>query len=552
MKVISPTSVTSNHSLRNGVPARKPLIYHLLAVAICGAVLFIPFLGGVHLFDWDEINFAEAAREMLVTGQYSRVTIDYQPFWEKPPLFFWLQAASMKIFGINEFAARFPNAVCGIITLCFIFILGRSYFDTTFGWLWVLAYIGSFLPHFYFKTGIIDPWFNLFIFSAIMLLMTTRYTIAGIFTGLAILTKGPVALLVVALTAIIFALTKKEALPGIKSIAIFFASTLLVSSLWFGLEVVQNGTEFIREFILYQSQLFSTRVAGHGGPFYYHAMVLLVGCFPVSVIALGGFFKKHDSEQRQQNFRLRMIILFGVVLILFSIVKTKIIHYSSLCYLPLTFLAAWEIYFRMKNALKLPKMVVALLLSLGILLGLAATILPCFGMHPDLILPYIKDSFAKANLQANVRWNWSLMLIGIFYCGVCMVSVLRLSKSLLPSIVVLFVSTCIFLEATLIAFVPRIESHTQRAAIEFYKTLAGKDVYVDVLGFKSYAHLFYSKKSPPQNPKSRDKDWLLNGEIDKPVYFVSKVTKAEEYGKLLQLKEIGRKNGFVFFERTPK
>jgi 4-amino-4-deoxy-L-arabinose transferase-like glycosyltransferase len=59
----------------------------------------------------DEINFAESAREMIVTGDYSKVQINFNPFWEKPPLFIWMQVLSMKIFGINEFAARFPNAV---------------------------------------------------------------------------------------------------------------------------------------------------------------------------------------------------------------------------------------------------------------------------------------------------------------------------------------------------------------------------------------------------------------------------------------------------------
>ena len=73
--------------------------------------LFFPFLGQSHLFDWDEINFAEAAREMIVTGDYLRVQINFQMFWEKPPFFIWLQVLSMKSFGINEFAARFPNAL---------------------------------------------------------------------------------------------------------------------------------------------------------------------------------------------------------------------------------------------------------------------------------------------------------------------------------------------------------------------------------------------------------------------------------------------------------
>jgi len=83
----------------------------------------------VHLFDWDEINFAESAREMIVSGNFSRVQIDFHPFWEKPPLFFWMQVLSMKAFGINEFAARFPNAVIGIFTLLTLYFTGKRLYD---------------------------------------------------------------------------------------------------------------------------------------------------------------------------------------------------------------------------------------------------------------------------------------------------------------------------------------------------------------------------------------------------------------------------------------
>ena len=53
-----------------------------LIIALGAMVLFLPFLGVVHLFDWDEINFAEASREMIVTGNYSLVQIDFQAFWD--------------------------------------------------------------------------------------------------------------------------------------------------------------------------------------------------------------------------------------------------------------------------------------------------------------------------------------------------------------------------------------------------------------------------------------------------------------------------------------
>src|SRR5690554_1070527 len=115
-------------------------------ILLLGIVFFIPFLGNVNLFDWDEINFAESSREMLLTGDFFRVTINYEPFWEKPPLFFWLQSLSMHAFGVNAFAARLPNAVFGVGTLLMLYFMGRKHYNERFGLIWALLYFGSFLP----------------------------------------------------------------------------------------------------------------------------------------------------------------------------------------------------------------------------------------------------------------------------------------------------------------------------------------------------------------------------------------------------------------------
>ena len=127
------------------IVAQKNLLIQL-AIVLLGLVLFLPGLGSVHLFDWDEINFAESAREMLVTGDYLNVQINFESFWEKPPLFIWMQALSMKMFGVGEFAARFPNAVCGIITMLLLFRIGKQLRNERFGVLWVLVYVASFTP----------------------------------------------------------------------------------------------------------------------------------------------------------------------------------------------------------------------------------------------------------------------------------------------------------------------------------------------------------------------------------------------------------------------
>ena len=234
------------------------------------ALLFIPFLGNVHLFDLDEINFAECSREMILTNDYTRVHMDFVPFYEKPPLFFWMQSTSMKIFGINEFAARFPNAVCGIITLLVVFTCGKRIYSKKFGIYWALAYAGSFFPNMYFKTGIIDPWFNLFTFLSIYYFIlyhwkrngfdkegltkkTWVYAVwSGMFMGLAILMKGPAALMVfLLLLAVYFIYNRFRFYFGLGHAALFFVVTILVTLAWYGYETFRNGPFFVNEFLKY-------------------------------------------------------------------------------------------------------------------------------------------------------------------------------------------------------------------------------------------------------------------------------------------------------------
>ena len=140
-------------------------------IFIAAGLLYITFIGNMPLFDWDEVNFAECAREMLASNNYSEVQLYFHPFWEKPPLFIWLQAISMNVFGVNEFAARFPNALCGVITLMVLYKTGKELNDRKFALTWVFVYASTLLPHVFFKSGIIDPWFNLFIYVAVYYLI---------------------------------------------------------------------------------------------------------------------------------------------------------------------------------------------------------------------------------------------------------------------------------------------------------------------------------------------------------------------------------------------
>lgn len=544
--------------------------YYYLLLIFLGAIFYIPFLGGVHLFDWDEVNFAEISREMIATNDYLRVQVNYQPFWEKPPLFFWIQVLSMKLFGINEFAARFPNAIVGIITLLVLFRMGSLLFDKRFGFIWAMAYFGSILPFLYFKSGIIDPIFNLFIFLGIFYFLKFKWKnenghqltliqpknlylfISGLFIGLAILTKGPVAYLIVFLVFIVYwVLNRFKLYISIPKFILFSVIAFIVMFSWFGLETIKNGPEFMIDFITYQIRLFSTEDAGHGGFPGFHVVVLLFGCFPASIFAIRGFYKMKLNEGYQQDFRKWMIILFWVVLVLFSIVQSKIIHYSSLAYFPLTFLAALTIQNLIDKKIKLDKWKRFGIISIGLIFAFIVIFVPFIGRNIEILKPFFKnDPDVLATLEANVNWTGWETIPGLLMIITIMIFLILIKRDkIVYAFRMLFLGNAIVLMLVLVFFFGRIELYTQNAHVEFCKSLAGKEGYVETSGFKSYVHLFYSKRLPPENPKYNNMDWLINGNVDADVYIVSKTNKKEYWQGIQTVEQIGEKNGFLFFKR---
>ena len=623
---------------------RRTLVLNLLIAALA-ALLFIPGLGVVRLFDWDEINFAESAREMLVTGDWFNVRINFESFWEKPPLFIWMQALSMKVFGVNEFAARFPNALIGIVTLLLLFNIGRRHSGERFGIMWTLMYGISFLPFFYFKSGIIDPWFNLFIFLGIY--RFAMYTepsekvhrmrnaaLSALWMGLAVLTKGPVAFLIFGLTVLAWlALHRFRMDFRWKDVGVYFAVLLLAGGSWFIALALTGHSEVIGDFIRYQVRLFETKDAGHGGFLLYHFVILLVGVFPASVFALSTFsfgnagsvadglgigsgtedpadeilrdmssgasVQEHaDGDYLQggvssdcmypgilssgvsttedegrvsadgmslnfspvgetlpkykgANLKSWMMVSFWVVLILFTIVRTKIVHYSSFCYFPLTYLGAWAACRMMDTEMKFHRWQRALLISFSAFFGLTLTALTLFDRFKDKIIPYVQDPFAVSCMEASSEWKGFEPLVGLLLIAATVAFCIMFARTRKArSFAVLAAGNLIFAMTAILCAVPEVEKYSQASAVDFYIERQGEDCYVQPAYFKSYAQYFYTARE--ERNRCDDFDYLCGGPIDKPCYFV--VKDVPKYIERLrndapEAKFLYRRSGFLFFVR---
>lgn len=504
-------------------------------VAIGSAILFFPFLGRVHLFDWDELNFAEIAREMIVSGDYLNVQIAFQPFYEKPPLFFWLQVISMKLWGINEFAARFPNALVGVVALVFLYDWGRRDRGEFFARWWVVAYAGSILPMIYFKSGIIDPLFNFLIFSAAWIYFQRRlfrdagsstrpnrvagsnqrpdlgaFARMGGLIGLAILTKGPVALLIFGLVAATdLVASKGKSWVGLKPWFVFFTVLILVGGSWFLVQIAQGDWNVVVEFVRVQANLFSKDVAGHAQPWFYHPLVLLIGCFPASIIALRPLFRRYAPDDPAYG----MLILFWVVLILFSIVKTKIVHYSSLTYYPLTYFAAREL-----SRAQARRGVVFGLMCIGLIWAILFTAIPVLlGPKKDWLMAQISDIQTLAMLNQPLEFPWFAFLVGPGFALVLFIALTGFWRKGGVRVWPIFAGTAASTFLFLLTMVPQVERVTQGGAIEIYQSFRESDVVMETGYFKSYGYLFYS---------NADSIGHRTPNLERPHFTVAKVNSA--------------------------
>lgn len=507
-------------------------------------------LNSLPLFDWDEINFAETGREMLETGSYLQPTVNFRPFHEKPPLFIWLQVASLHSWGISSIGARFPNVICGLLTSLLLWWYGNRQ-ETGLGEWWAGFLSLSVLPLIYFRSGIIDPWFNLFILLSLVPVFRPGLNwkgilFGGLWLGLAVLTKGPAAGLIAGLCWASLLLWRSSQCPA-RMIQYFLIGllSLIPIGIWLFFLWQEDNGFFAREFLNYQWRLFIKEDAGHGGFPGYHAVVLLLGCFPAGIFALPALFRRwHFNNPMDQGMR----ILFWVVLILFSVVNTKIIHYSSLAYFPLAWFAARGI--REGYLLKDWRRVRNLSGSIWVLYALAATSLPIVAWNLAKIIPSLRDAELVSRLQLPVTWPWWTLLPSLLIiAGLMITRRIKADQKKVAALQLLL--SALFVLIALPVFAPRIQQYSQGALIAFYQEQAGKDVYYGTAYHKSYAHWFYGAVRPETYAGGcQERQCRFHGAIDQPLYFSSPLRKTEQVLREVRDAELlYQRGGFSFYLR---
>ena len=330
-------------------------------LALCGLTFFLS-LGGLPLVGPDEPRYAEIGREMWASSDWITPRMNGYLWLEKPIWLYWWQAASYHLFGVGEFAARFPSAVAAL--LCVVFLawgVGRLV-APRWGLLSgaVLATSGFWLGM--ARSATTDMglacWIGVAVLAAHLATHAAGRARAGFWLlfafglGVSMLAKGLIGvLLICAIVGLHRLLMKKPVVASMRRNAallglgaLVFAATIAV---WYVPVTLVNGMTFINEFFVnHHFKRFFTNKYHHLQPAYFYPFVAFVGVLPWSFFLPGAVarLRRLAARDSASGELLLLAWVWAIVPIaFFSLSKSKLPAYILPSFPALAILIGWEL-----------------------------------------------------------------------------------------------------------------------------------------------------------------------------------------------------------------
>ena len=328
----------------------------LLLIAIAALILYLPGLGRPALWEPDEGRYAEIAREMYLTGDFVTPRDDFVRYFEKPPLVYWAESASIALFGIDEFAIRLPAALFSVGQVVVTAAIAAAMFGDAVAILAAIALALSPLFFGFARFATLDPALAFFMTAGLgAFLMASRAEDFGVgvgrrwFLGCAAmlafgtLAKGPVAPVLCGAVALIWMIMERRTreivhIPWIPAIAVY----LVIAVPWFAIAAYRNP-DFLGFFFIHEHVHRFLEDTEHGWGLWFFIPIVIGGAWPWIYFVPMGVRVSSADESRRSAMRF-LIIWFLVIFVFFSIPRAKLGSYILPAMPALAILAALGIY----------------------------------------------------------------------------------------------------------------------------------------------------------------------------------------------------------------
>lgn len=384
----------------------------LLTLLIGSAFAFM--LGSRPLNVPDEARYSEIAREMLVTHDFITPKINGIKYFEKPPLFYWMQAGSLKTFGMSEWACRLMDALMALLGCLATYFTTRILFDRKTG-LFSTIILSTSLLYFALARVItldmtVSIWLCLSLYSFILGVYKSKsyFYLLYIFAALAVLTKGLIGIIFPGSIIFIWMLLTwnwkilKEC-HFLKGLILF----LLITLPWHILVQIKNPEFFHFYFIDQQFTRYLTLEAHRYQPDWYYIPIVLLGLFPWTGFLIGAIKNIKWRDQKTLFFVLSALF----ILAFFSFSKSKLVPYVLPC-MPFFAILIGD-YFANNNKenskyIDWIGFIITSIISLSIIIAFP------FYLSPDVTTNYIEAKKWACILSAVLLLN-TIIIPWIFY-----------------------------------------------------------------------------------------------------------------------------------------
>lgn len=316
------------------------------------AIWFGLFLGNRPFATPDEGRYVEIPREMVTTGDYVTPRLNGVKYFEKPPLFYWIEAANLKLFGLHEGTMRLGSLLFGLLGCIGTYLFGRRFYGQQAGLAACLILATSPLYYALSRLIILDMPVTALTSLNLLAFLFTVHTPPGYkrrlgawafyaLSALGVLTKGLMVLAISGPVILIWAISTKrwkDLWPAyLPSGTIIF---LGIAAPWHIVASLKNP-EFAHKYFFVEHFLrYTTSIHMRSQPFYFFVPVLLLGFFPW-ITFLWQAIKdalKFPTTSEQRSITIFLLIWAGWTFGFFSVSNSKLVPYILPCFPPLALL----------------------------------------------------------------------------------------------------------------------------------------------------------------------------------------------------------------------
>ncbi|MEM9219754.1 MAG: glycosyltransferase family 39 protein [Cyanobacteria bacterium P01_F01_bin.150] len=515
----------------------QPWLKWLLPIAwifFIGWIAFLWQLGDIGLVDETEPLFAEAARQMTVTGDWVTPYFNGDTRFDKPPLIYWLMAIAYTTIGVNEWAVRLPSALSAIALTGFIFYILKQFgfassaptdprvlgepWDLSFRHdsRWAAAWIGAgaialnLQMILWARQGVSDMLLNTCMGAALMAffcgyaqpyrpqIQRRWYLSFYIFAALAVLTKGPVGIVLPGMVIVAFLLYMGNLRAVLREMQVLWGSIifLLMTVPWYVLVTLAHGRTYVDDFFGYHNvERFTSVVNNHSAPWFFYFLVVLLGFVPWSVyvpwaIARIGFWRRSHWQNTPRHAQLGIfaVVWFLVIFVFFTIATTKLPSYT-IPLLPaasiLVALAWSDRQFHLKG------LTISHIVNLFFLCLLAGAVWYSGNwLGDDPVMP----DFSRLVVQSGIL-KWGGMAWGLGAIASLLLILKHRTQWIWGTNLIAFI---LFLGVTLFPALPLMDSQRQlplrQIASTIVETSSQETAEIVMVGFKKPTLVFYSQR----------------------------------------------------------